>query len=84
MTEEVAVGTPPAQDTTMITVSWMLANVAWAVAAGPRITRAASKLCPGLHDIRYALAPAQAATTVPPWEVSRVPPVAAGEGDGVR
>ena len=84
MTEEVAVGTPPAQDTTMITVSWMLVNVARAVAAGPRITRAASKPCPGLHDIRYALEPAQAATTVPPWEVSRVPPVAAGEGDGVR
>ena len=77
-------GTPPVQDTTMVTVSWLPVNVTRAVAAGPRITRAASKACPGLHDIRYAPAPVQAATTVPPWEVSTVPPVAAGEGDGAR
>ena len=66
VTEEVAVGTPPAQDTTMITVSWVLVNVTRALPAGPRITRAGSKPCPGLHDTRYARAPAQVAMTVPP------------------
>lgn len=84
VTEEVAVGTPPAQDTAVTTVSWVLMNVTRALAAGPRITRAGSKPCAGLHDTRYARAPAQVAMTVPPWEVSTVPPVTAGEGDGAR
>jgi hypothetical protein len=75
----VAVGTPTAQDTTMVTVSCPPMNVTWALVAGPRTTSVDPKPCWGLHDTRYARAPAQLATTVPPSEVSRVPPAAPGE-----
>ena len=81
--ETVAAGTPAAQDTTMVTVSCPPMNVTWALRAGPRTTSLDPKPCWGLHDTKYARAPAQLATSVPPREVSKVPPAVPGDdGDG--
>jgi len=66
----------------MVTVSCPPMNVTWALVAGPRTTSADPKPCWGLHDTKYARAPPQLATTVPPWEVSTVPPAVPGEGGG--
>ncbi len=63
----------------MVTVSCPPMNVTWALVAGPRITSLDPKPCWGLHDTKYARAPAQLATSVPPWEVSRVPPAVPGD-----
>ena len=63
---EVAVGAPASHDTTMVAVTWPPVNVTWALVAGPRTTPLVPKPCWGLHDTKYARAPAQVATTVPP------------------
>jgi len=68
----------------MVTASCPPVNVTRALVAGPRMTPVDPKPCWGLHDTRYARAPAQLATSVPPGEVSTVPPVAPGEGGGAE
>jgi hypothetical protein len=72
-----AAGTPLAQDTAMVTVLVAVVNTTRAVVAGPRATLLAVKPCCGLHDSRKAPAVAHWATTVPPEELSTVPPVLA-------
>jgi hypothetical protein len=66
-------GTPPAQDTAMVTVLAEAVNTTRAVVAGPRATLLAEKPCCGLHDSRKAPAVAHWATTVPPEELRTVP-----------
>jgi hypothetical protein len=70
-------GTPPAQDTTMVTVLAAVVNTTRAVVAGPRATLLAVKPCDGLHDIRKVPVAAHWATTVPPDELRTVPLVLA-------
>jgi hypothetical protein len=70
-------GTPPAQDTTMVTVLAAVVNTTRAVVAGPRATLLAVKPCCGLHESRKAPVAAHWATTVPPDELRTVPLVLA-------
>lgn len=74
----VAVGTPPEQDTTIVTSSVPDSNVTLAVAAGPRTSELTSNPWAGLQDRRNAPVDRQLATTVPPDEVSTVLPAEAG------
>jgi len=67
----------------MVTVSCAEVNVTLALVAGPRTTPVDPKPCWGLHDTKYACASAQLATSVPPCEVSTVPPVP-GAGGGAE
>src|SRR5215472_13131720 len=64
----------------MVAVSCVPVNVTWALAAGPRTTSLVPNPCWGLHDTKYTRVPAQLATSVPPREVSTVPPPAPVEG----
>jgi hypothetical protein len=66
-------GTPPEQDTAMVTVLAVVANTAFAVVAGPRATLLTWKPCWGLHDKRKTPVAAQRAMTVPPDEARMVP-----------
>ena len=68
----------------MVTVSCPPMNMTWALVAGPRATPPDPKPCWGLHDTKYALARVQVATSVPPWEVSTVPPAVSGAGGGAE
>ena len=77
----VAVGTPTAQDTTMVTVSCPSVNVTWALVAGPRTTPVDPKPCWGLHDTKYARASAHLATTVGTSASDSSPSTWAGDGD---
>jgi hypothetical protein len=70
-------GTPPAQDTTMVTVLAAVVNTTRAVVAGPRATLLAVKPCCGLHESRKAPVAAHWATIVPPDELRTVPLVLA-------
>jgi hypothetical protein len=71
-----AEGTPPEQDTVMVTVLAVVVNTTRAALAGPRITLPAWKPCWGLQDSRKAPAVAHRATTEPPDEARTVPPFA--------
>jgi hypothetical protein len=77
-------GTPPAQDTAMVTVLAVVVNTTRAVVAGPRATLLAVKPCCGLHDSRKAPAVAHWATTVPPDELRTVPLVLAVRPDAAE
>src|SRR5262249_56257408 len=68
---------PLAHDTAMVTVLAAVVNTTRAVVAGPRATPLAVKPCCGLHDSKKAPPGAHWATTVPPAELSTVPPALA-------
>ena len=70
-------GIPPAHDTAMVTVRAAVVKTTRAAGAGPGATLPAVKPCCGLHDSNKAPAAEHWATTVPPDELSTVPPVAA-------